>query len=39
MSEEEKQRVAHEALAKISENGEFMGSEQVKSETVRKNEV
>jgi hypothetical protein len=39
MSEEEKQRVAHEALTKIAESGEFEGGEQVKLETVRKDEV
>jgi hypothetical protein len=39
MSEEEKQRVAHEALAEIAESGEFMEGEHVKSKTVRKDEV
>ena len=39
MSEEEKQRVAHEALAEIAEGGEFVGSGQVKSKTMRKDEV
>ena len=39
MSEEEKQRVAHDALAEIAESSKFVGSEQVKSKTVQKDEV